>query len=128
MSNPPQRRRRPQPPHQAPPQGAPERRRKKKGGQRIPSFDVYVAVGLQDILARISAADWQKVITYWMLSREDIVLRGPYKNMEIDIVLRGSDSGMLGVRGPSDESKNIPRFKVIRVSDVRKEMLQQAGL
>jgi hypothetical protein len=89
--------------------------------------DLHLRVALEDILIRISAADYQKLVVFWKLGGEDVILRGPYGGMETDIVLRGTASGMVSVRPHQKGPVKIPAFKLVRAVDARKDFLAQAG-
>ncbi len=114
-----------------PAQEEPRRRRKpKKPKKRVPTVDVHIRIGLEDMLIRVSLADWQKIVMYWMLGAEDLILRGPFQGMETDIVIRGHDGGMVSQRprNPETQRAQVPKFKVVRAVEKRREMLEQAGL
>lgn len=102
----------------------PQRRRRKP----IPTVDLHIRVALEDVLIRISAADYQKLVVYWKLGAEDVILRGPYNNMETDIILRGTEGGMVSVRPHQKGRTQLPAFKLVRASEAREEILAQAGL
>lgn len=103
------------------------RRRKRKQKKKAILLDLHFRVGFEDQVVRISPADWQKIITYWMCGQEDIILRGPYKNMETDFVLRGSSSGRIAIR-EADPKTQLHRYQVIRVHEVQQDMLEKQGL
>ncbi len=108
------------PPHQKP--------RKKKG---IPTVDVHLRVALEDVVVRLSAADYHKLVVYWKLGAQDVILRGPYDHMETDIILRGTDGGMVSVRPHAKQTqgqRGAPAFKLVLAADMRKEMLETNGL
>jgi hypothetical protein len=105
-------------------QQQPPKRRKKR---RIPTIIVHLRVALEDVVIRLSQADYQKLLLYWKLNAEDVILRGPYDNMETDIILRGSQGGMVSIRD-SQPGVKIPAFKLVRASDAREEFVNRAGL
>lgn len=109
-----------------------QRRRKKRrpqpeGQKRQILLDLHLQVGLQDVLIRISPGDWKKILDFWIVGGEDIILRGAMKGQETDLIIRGSSGGSTSIR-PADENKAIPRFQCIRVLDVKNERLEKQGI
>lgn len=108
----------------------PPRRRKRKKVRKKPHpkmLDLHFRVGFEDNVVRISPADFQKLVIYWMCGREDVVLRGAYQNMETDYILRGTSDGRIAVK-EADPKTKMARFQVIRLFEVRAEMLEKQGL
>lgn len=115
MGDKPRKKRRPPPP---------EKRRRKKPSS--PMLDLHITVLHDDYLIRISQADWQKMISHWILAEETVILRGPYKGQETDIILRGATGARVGIRGASDNP--LPRFQCILAVEVMMENLAKQGL
>lgn len=105
-----------------------QRQPAKKKRRRIPTVDLHIRVGLEDMLIRISVADYQKLLVYWQLGAEDVILRGPFNAMETDIILRGHQGGMISVRNHEDGKTRVPPFKLVRAVEKRRELLEQMGL
>jgi len=106
----------------------PQREPKRKG---VPTVDVHLRVALEDVIVRLSAADYHKLVVYWKLGEQSVILRGPYDHMETDIILRGTDGGMVSVRPHAKKvqgQRSAPPFKLVLASEMRKEMLDKNGL
>jgi len=102
----------------------PEERRKKKPA--TPMIDLRISVTHDDYLVRVSPADWQKMVRFWILAEETIILRGPYKQQETDLILRGTMGGRVSIRPASDNP--LPRFQVILASEVIQDNLENQGI
>ena len=90
-------------------------------------MDAHIRLGLEDHLVRITVEGWKTILMSWMLGQEDVILRGAFKNQEKNIVLRGNASGSLRIR-EIKEGVNVAMFTVIRASDMRMEILKNAGV
>lgn len=93
----------------------------------MPTVDLHIQVGLTDMLLRISEPDFQRFLSIWVLAEETVIFRGPYKGMETDIVMRGTESAMFSVR-PTQEQNKVHKWKLISADEYRKEQLAKAGL
>ena len=115
--------------------GAPQKRRRRKpqpgappAKEEIPTaVDLHIRLGLTDELVRLTPEDWFKVLTHWMLAREDIVIRVRRKTMETNIVLRGQESGILTLR-KFDPTIKLPPGEVVLTDEIRDQLLKQKGL
>lgn len=76
---------------------------------------------------RLSPQDWTTLLHFWILGGEDVVLRSATENQETNIVLRGNNSGTAIIRH-KNEASQAPRFKVIRASVMRLEILEKHGV
>lgn len=92
-----------------------------------PLIDLHLRVGLEDMLVRVSPSDWTTLLHFWILGGEDVILRSASDKQETNIVLRGTDSGMAIIR-EKNSSAQAPRFKVVRASVMRLEILARAGV
>ena len=99
-----------------------KQRQKKDGKQRIPQMvDIHIRVGLEDELVRLSPQDWFKVLNCWMLAGEDIIIRIPRQKHEMNIVLRGTQSGAVTLRG-FDPQHPLPQGIVMTAEEVMTAM------
>jgi hypothetical protein len=107
-----------------------ERRSQQQQQQQRPRrpkfFDVHFRMGIDDIWVRITPRDYQKLIDYWILGAEDVVLRSVSESKETDIVLRGSQGGFVTTQPASPERK-VATYNFFRADDLRRQWLEQHG-
>ncbi len=117
----------------AAPQQRPQKQRPSKKEHRekkppkMKMVDVHIRMGLEDHLVRIPLAGWRMLISDWMLGKEDVILRGAFRDQEKNIVLRGQMGGSLRVRPPK-KGTNVAMFRVFKAKDLRGEILEKAGV
>jgi hypothetical protein len=88
-------------------------------------LDIHIRCGLLDEVVRISRSDYEKKITLeWLLSREDIIIRGELEDSECVIVLRGTDNARIRVQ--KAQRRAIPLFHVLTSQDVKENFTRAA--
>ena len=105
------------------PQRPTPRRQARAENQRpaIPKYvDVMLRVGLLDELVRFTPEGFAKFLNIWVIGGQDIIIRIPKQQLELDIVLRGTQSGTYRIRNQSTATQ-------IPVADVQTatEMMEQ---
>lgn len=105
------------------------KRASRSGGGKSsnPMLDIHLRFGLEDIWFRLPAADFQILMTFWIIGAEDIVLRCVYEHHERDIILRGTSDAIMSSTAPNP-AKRLPVYNAYRIDDMRKEYLEKVGM
>jgi len=113
-----------QQPRQQQPQRRMRARKPAKAPQRPKLVDIHLRIGLTDELVRFTPESFYKFLTMWVRAGEDVIVRIPKNDHEVNIVLRGTQGGVYRIRDNNTKA-NIPLADVALAREKIREILDE---